>query len=59
LVTAEHEDTCFVRGQVFQKQPNVGLENSFVPLCAPDEKKEQHYINQDTVVGAVHDWYPL
>jgi hypothetical protein len=50
LVTAEREDTCFIRGQVFQKQPELGLENSFGPACAPDEKKEREYISQDMVV---------
>ena len=43
-----------MREQVFQNQPKLGLENSFGPSCAPDEKKEQGYVNQDLVVLYVH-----
>jgi hypothetical protein len=34
-----------MRGQVIQKQPKLGLKNFLGPLCAPDEKKEEEYIN--------------
>jgi len=40
LVTAHSEDTCFMRGQVVRKQPELGSENSFGPSCAPDYKKK-------------------
>jgi len=42
-----------MRGQVFQKQPKLGLENVFVPSCTPDEKKEQDYINHDCTKRSV------
>ena len=47
-----------MRGQVFRNQPKLGLENSFDPSCAPDEKKEQDYVNQDSVqIMNIHNLY--